>query len=143
MLALGGFFDPVEANLPLLTAALAAGVTYWETTLRFGGKGYGRYFRQHPGTRGRVYLMAKAAGSSSEQMERDLTRVLDEAGVDWIDFFVIQGLDDPGPAERPKSSAGSRNRRPRAASAISVSAHTPTCLVVSRRPLGSTGSTAS
>ena len=94
ILALGGFFD-VGANLPLLTAALASGVTYWETTLRFGGKGYGRYFRQHPGTREQVFLMAKAAGSSSEQMESDLTRVLDEAGVDWIDFFVIQGLDDP------------------------------------------------
>jgi uncharacterized protein len=94
MLALGGYFD-VAANFPLLTSALAAGVTYWETTLRFGGTGYGEYFRQHPGTRERVFLMAKAAGAAPEQLDRDLSRVLSETGVDRIDFFLIQGLDDP------------------------------------------------
>ena len=99
VLALGGFLD-VDSNFALLTSALASGVTYWETTLRYGGKGYGQYFQQHPGTRERVFLLGKAAGASTEQLDRYLSRVLAEAGVDRVDFFVIQGLDDPARLNR-------------------------------------------
>src|SRR5262245_7664455 len=43
MLTLGGYFDAIE-NASLLDRAFALGVRSWETTLQWGGKGYGAYF---------------------------------------------------------------------------------------------------
>ncbi len=98
-LALGGYFDAL-ANQALLARALELGVTYWETTLRFGGKGYGEYFRQHPGARERVFLMAKTRSALTQlersaalaQMEADLSVALTETGTDRIDFFLLGQL---------------------------------------------------
>jgi predicted aldo/keto reductase-like oxidoreductase len=92
-LALGGYFDAL-ANQDLLADALALGVNYWETTLSFGGKGYGEYFRRHPEHRQRVFLLAKTNGASTEQMEQDLRTTLADVGTSHVDFFIIGSIRD-------------------------------------------------
>jgi len=92
-LALGGYFDALN-NQAFLAEALALGVTYWETTLSFGGRGYGEYFRRHPQARARVFLLAKTNGASTEQMNQELHATLSDVGTTHIDFFTIGSLRD-------------------------------------------------
>jgi predicted aldo/keto reductase-like oxidoreductase len=92
-LALGGFFD-AQARPELLDRAYALGVTYWETTLHRGGKGYGAWFARHPERRGEIFLLAKTASRDVAGMERSLVLALDETASRQIDFFVVQGVDD-------------------------------------------------
>lgn len=52
-----------RAHQELLAQAVDQGVTYWETALSVGGKGYGEYFRRHAGHRDKVFLLAKTQGA--------------------------------------------------------------------------------
>jgi predicted aldo/keto reductase-like oxidoreductase len=92
-LALGGYFDAL-ANQLLLEQAMELGITYWETTLRWGGKGYGAYFKRHPANRSKVFLLAKTQGTSPEQMDADLTTALTDIGTPYVDFFIIGSMRD-------------------------------------------------
>jgi uncharacterized protein len=92
-LALGGYFDAL-ANQSLLELAMDLGITYWETTLRWGGKGYGEYFKRHPADRGKVFLLAKTKAGSLQQMDTDLEAALKDIGTSHVDFFTIQGIRD-------------------------------------------------
>jgi hypothetical protein len=94
MLALGGFVDSL-ANPEILDLAYAQGITYWETTLLRGGHGYGAYFARHPDHRPTIFLLAKTRGTSAAAAEADLSRTLAEVGSSYVDFFVLQGVDDP------------------------------------------------
>lgn len=70
------------------------GVTYWETTLGWGGKGYGEYFKRHPASRSKVFLLAKTKGFSVQQMDADLATALTDIGTSYIDFFIIGSMRD-------------------------------------------------
>jgi predicted aldo/keto reductase-like oxidoreductase len=94
-LALGGFFD-AQANPALLDRAYALGVTYWETTLHRGGKGYGAWLALHPQRRNDIFLLAKTASRDVAGMEQSLALALAEAGTPYVDFFAVQGVDDTG-----------------------------------------------
>jgi hypothetical protein len=92
-LALGGYFDTV-AQASVLERAFALGVTYWETTLQWGGKGYGAYFARNPGHRSEIFLLAKTRATEVQTMAHDLDSMLIEIGTPYVDFFVVQGVDD-------------------------------------------------
>lgn len=101
-LALGGYFDAL-ARQDLLSRALELGITYWETTLSYGGGGYGRFFRSQPAARERVFVLAKSQGATLvplarqeqlRQLDRDLETPLRELGRSHIDFFTIGALPD-------------------------------------------------
>ena len=92
-LALGGSFDAL-ANPGLLERAYELGVTYWETTLERGGKGYGAFFRRYSHRREKIFLLAKTASRDVAGMERSLSLALEEAQTPYLDFFVVQGVDD-------------------------------------------------
>ncbi len=94
ILALGGYFDPA-GNAALIERAADLGITFWETTLRYGGKGYGDYFRRHPAMRSEIFVLGKTRGGSHADMDRDLATVLADTGSEYIDFFTIHGLKDP------------------------------------------------
>ncbi|XXY46420.1 aldo/keto reductase [Sorangium sp. So ce269] len=93
ILALGGYFDSTS-NHGLLERALSLGVNYWETTLKWGGKGYGAHFRRNPHDRQRVFLMAKTKATEISGMENDLKIALEDIGTTYIDFFIVQGVGD-------------------------------------------------
>jgi hypothetical protein len=113
ILALGGFVDTV-ANPEILDLAYAQGITYWETTLLRGGQGYGAYFARHPDHRANIFLLAKTRGPSAATAEADLVRTLSEIGSGYVDFFIIQGIDDPtvlGPEIRDWAERAKREGR--------------------------------
>jgi predicted aldo/keto reductase-like oxidoreductase len=101
-LALGGYFDAL-ARQDLLARAVELGITYWETTLSYGGSGYGQFFRSQPAARERVFLLAKSQGATLaplarqeqlRQLDRDLETALQQLGRSYIDFFTIGALTD-------------------------------------------------
>jgi uncharacterized protein len=92
-LALGGSFD-APANPELLERAYELGVTYWETTLERGGKSHGAFFRRYSHRREKIFLLAKTASRDVAGMERSLALALEEAQTRYLDFFVVQGVDD-------------------------------------------------
>jgi uncharacterized protein len=92
-LALGGYFD-AQAHPELLDRALALGVTYWETTAKWGGKGHGAYFQRNPGARESVFLLAKTTGVEPAGMALDLERQLQELHTDRVDFYIAAGISD-------------------------------------------------
>lgn len=92
-LALGGYFDSVR-DAALLDRAYALGVRYWETTLAFGGKGYGAYFARHPEHRAEIFLLSKTKATLVTEMSGSLDAALAEIATPYIDFFIVQGVED-------------------------------------------------
>jgi hypothetical protein len=92
MLGLGGYFD-TAMNISLIEQAAKLGINFWETTNKFGGKGYGLYFKNHPGSREKVFLLSKTKSKDPETMVRDLDKTLENIGTSYIDLFVIHAVD--------------------------------------------------
>lgn len=92
-LALGGYFDTVR-NLSLIEQAANMGVTFWETTYKFGGEGYGIYFKKNPESRKNIFLLAKTPSKVPAQMSRDLDKALETMHTSYIDLFVIHAVDN-------------------------------------------------
>lgn len=94
VLALGGYFDAGQ-HPELLERALSLGIDYWEATLTYGGKGYGAFFANHPDTRKRVFVLGKSPSTEPDVLNESLTRILADLGSNYVDFFTVQGLQDP------------------------------------------------
>jgi hypothetical protein len=92
MLGLGGYFD-TAMNISLIEQAAKLGINFWETTNKFGGKGYGLYFKNHPGSREKVFLLSKTKSMDPETMVRDLDKNLENIGTSYVDLFVIHAVD--------------------------------------------------
>ncbi|MBI9092973.1 MAG: aldo/keto reductase [Desulfobacterium sp.] len=56
-------------------------------------KGYGLYFKNHPGAREKVFLLSKTKSKDPETMVRDLDKTLETIGTSYIDLFVIHAVD--------------------------------------------------
>ncbi len=92
-LALGGYFDTAR-NLSLIEQAANMGVTFWETTYKFGGEGYGIYFKKNPESRKNIFLLAKTPSKVPDQMTQDLDKALETMHTSYIDLFVIHAVDN-------------------------------------------------
>ena len=95
ILSLGGMFD-IPNNQLLLKQALRWGVTYWDTAHSYGSgrseKGIGKYFRQYPRDRKRVFLVTKSGAWSVSGMSRQLETSLDRMETDYVDLFFVHGI---------------------------------------------------
>lgn len=94
ILGLGGYFDPADGE-QLLPLADELGVRVWEATLTRGALAHGDYFARFPSRRRSIFFVAKARSAEPERMQDALDRVLEDARTDYVDLFVVQGLDDP------------------------------------------------
>jgi predicted aldo/keto reductase-like oxidoreductase len=92
-LALGGYFDTAR-NLSLIEQAAGLGITFWETTYKFGGEGYGVYFKKNPESRKDIFLLAKTPSKDPGPMVQDLDRALETMNTSYIDLFVIHAVDN-------------------------------------------------
>ena len=92
-LGLGGYFDTAR-NLSLIDQAANLGVTFWETTYKFGGEGYGIYFKKNPEVRKNIFLLAKTPSKEPAKMLQDLDKALETMQTPYIDLFVIHAVDD-------------------------------------------------
>lgn len=92
-LALGGYFDTAR-NLSLIEQAANLGVTFWETTDKFGGEGYGIYFEKNPEFRKNIFLLAKTTSKEPSRMVQDLDKALGTMHTSYIDLFVIWAVDN-------------------------------------------------
>ena len=94
-LSLGGMFD-IPNNQLLLKQALRWGVTYWDTAHSYGNgrseKGIGKYFRQHPQDRKRVFLVTKSGAWSVSGMSRQLETSLERMQTEYVDLFFVHGI---------------------------------------------------
>lgn len=97
-LALGGIFD-ITMNQLVLQRALDFGVTYWDTANGYtNGRsemGIGMYLEKNPQIRKEIFLVSKAGTHSVDGLTRMLEESLRRMKTDYIDLYVIHGLDNP------------------------------------------------
>ena len=95
ILSLGGMFD-IPNNQLLLKQALRWGVTHWDTAHSYGSgrseKGIGKYFRQYPQDRRRVFLVTKSGAWSVNGLSRQLETSLERMETDYVDLFFVHGI---------------------------------------------------
>ena len=101
ILALGG--DGSTSNRLMMHQAVKWGVTFWDvwdSDRSMGGgisqKGVGKYFKQYPNDRKKVFLMTKTDDLKPEALTTFLNKSLLEMNSDTIDFFVIHSVSDIG-----------------------------------------------
>lgn len=88
----GGSFGSTDSQA-LLDEALRYGVNCWEI-VSFTGKVYSEYFKNHPGTRDKVFLSGKVYSTNPIVMQEQLDQVLKENETSFIDFLAIHPVDD-------------------------------------------------
>jgi uncharacterized protein len=97
ILSLGGMFD-IPSNQTLLKQAIRWGVTYWDTAHVYSGgrseEGIGRYFKNYPQHREKIFLVTKSTARSRRAMSRDLATSLSRMNTDHIDLFFVHGIRD-------------------------------------------------
>ncbi len=97
MLSLGGMFD-IPSNQLVLKQAFDWGVTYWDTADCYGeGKseeGIGKFFAKYPDARSKVFLATKSDSRDPEGMSRLLDQSLERMKTDYIDFYLLHGVND-------------------------------------------------
>lgn len=97
ILALGG--DGNFWNRLMMRQAIKWGATFWDTwdsDRPAGGgisqSGVGKYFKEFPGDRKKVFIMSKTDDFDPESLTGSLNKSLEEMNVDHIDFFVIHSV---------------------------------------------------
>ncbi|MCJ7693302.1 MAG: aldo/keto reductase, partial [Sedimentisphaerales bacterium] len=100
VLALGTMFNVVE-NQILLRKTLQWGANYWDTSNGYAGGnselGIGKFFKNNPDARKKVFLVTKASGAKTvTQVEKGLQTSFKRMNTDYIDlYFGVHGLDHP------------------------------------------------
>lgn len=99
ILALGG--NGFTSNKLMMHQAVKWGATFWDTwdsDRSMGGgitqKGVGKYFKQYPNDRKKVFLMTKTDDRGPEALTPFLNKALMEMKTENIDFFVIHSVSD-------------------------------------------------
>ncbi len=95
ILALGGMFDIVSSQT-LLKQAIRWGVTYWDTAHEYSGglseKGIGRFFKDYPGEREKIFLVTKSTARTHQGRSDELATSLERMNTDRIDLFFVHGI---------------------------------------------------
>ena len=92
ILALGG--DGTTSNRLMMHQAVKWGMTFWDvwdSDRHLGGgisqKGVGKYFKQYPNDRKKIFLMTKTDDHEPEALTTFLNKSLLEMNTDTIDFL--------------------------------------------------------
>jgi aryl-alcohol dehydrogenase-like predicted oxidoreductase len=107
-LSLGIEFDALE-NQIVLQKSLDYGVNYWDTAETYAGGnaalGVGKFLREHPDLRKKIFIVTKASGSKGSydehkpvpaDVEKCLQASLKRLNTNYIDiYFSFHGLSDP------------------------------------------------
>jgi len=97
ILSLGGAFH--WSKLLLMKQALNMGVTYWDTSPRYGGgqseAGIGKYFEKFPEDRKKVFLVTKADIFDPSYMTKSLEASLESMNTSYIDLYFLHGVSNP------------------------------------------------
>jgi len=82
----------------LLSQAMRAGVTYWDTAESYyqGGseEGMGAHFQRHPDDRKKVFLVTKTYAHEPEKLSAALAKSLDRLKTTHVDLYCMHGVDD-------------------------------------------------
>jgi predicted aldo/keto reductase-like oxidoreductase len=83
----------------LLRQAVKRGVTYWDTAENYAGGGseeaMGKYFKNYPEDRKKVFLVTKSHATRSSRLSASLDRSLKRLETTYIDLYMIHGISDP------------------------------------------------
>ncbi len=108
VLSLGVEFNALE-NQVVLQKSLDYGVNYWDTAETYAGGnaalGVGKFLREHPDLRKKIFIVTKASGSKGSydehkpvpaDVEKCLQASLKRLNTNYIDiYFSFHGLSDP------------------------------------------------
>lgn len=101
ILGLGGMVD-FSINQALLRVAFNMGINFWDNYEGYhNGKseiGMGQYFSKYPEDRKKIFLVTKVDGTinNPEQMTDRLTQSLERLETDYVDLYLLHGIQDPG-----------------------------------------------
>ncbi|MGD9300687.1 MAG: aldo/keto reductase [Desulfobacterales bacterium] len=101
ILSLGGMFD-IKSNQLMMRQAMRWGVTYWDTADCYQNgseKGIGKFFKQYPQDRQKVFLVSKSDARDPDGMTRLLNRSRKRMNTDYIDLYFLHsvtGADELG-----------------------------------------------
>ncbi len=99
-LSIGLMYDLLD-NQITLRQALRWGVNYWDTSNNYAGgnseRGIGKFFKNNPDARKKVFLVTKASGARTvAQVEKRLQTSFERMNTDYIDlYYGVHGLSDP------------------------------------------------
>ena len=99
-LSFGAMFNMME-NQVMLHYSLQNGMDYWDTAYGYyngnSELGIGKFFKDNPGTREKVYLVTKASGASNpQQIDDRLNKSLQRMNTDHVDlYYGIHGMSNP------------------------------------------------
>jgi len=95
VVGLGSGTVDLASNQDVLTRALKCGITYWDTSISYGGSelGIGRFFARDPALRPRIFLVTKTADITTPMpviadVERQFRESLKQLGTDYIDLYL-------------------------------------------------------
>ena len=99
-LSIGLMYD-LRDNQIMLRQALRWGVNYWDTSIAYAGGnselGIGKFFKNNPDARKKVFLVTKASGARTvAEVEKRLQTSFKRMNTDYIDlYYGVHGLSDP------------------------------------------------
>ena len=99
-LSIGLMYDLLD-NQIMLRQALRWGVNYWDTSNAYAGgnseRGIGKFFKNNPDARKKVFLVTKASGARTvAQVEKRLQTSFKRMNTDYIDlYYGVHGLSNP------------------------------------------------
>jgi len=102
IIGLGCMFDIID-NQVILRQAFDHGVTYWDTAAVYGKggseRGIGMFLEKNPGARQKLFLVTKGPFPNFRQsLDESLARL----GTDYVDLFLIHGIDNIGAMLDPR-----------------------------------------
>jgi predicted aldo/keto reductase-like oxidoreductase len=108
-LGLGCMFD-IADNEIILRHALDHGVNYWDTAVNYANGrseiGIGSFFAKNPDARKEIFLVTKASGArGADDMTRLLAQSFGRLNTDYVDLYLLHGMDDISRVDRPEVRA--------------------------------------
>ncbi|NNL76697.1 MAG: aldo/keto reductase, partial [Desulfobacterales bacterium] len=94
ILSLGGMFN-IASNQLMMKQAMRWGVTYWDTAdcyQRGSEQGIGKYFKQYPEDRKKVFLVTKSDDRDPKGMTQLLNRSLKKLQTNYVDLYFVHGI---------------------------------------------------
>lgn len=126
ILQLGTAQDLDQTYDKVMHRCFAGGVTWFDTALAYGWGASHRAvatFVKQMGDRRRMWLTSKSGSGSARGLVRDIDKALAQLETDYLDLYLMHGIDDPDMLEPEVLEAGRRLRASRKTRFFGFSCH--------------------